>query len=161
MNTAFLSFERAAAFGYADKQTDDQARRFLLVDDSYLFEQVSAFCTRVLLLGGRSPVKQPTLSRILLASYAGGALVALADDAGLDAEARGELIIRVLREALNMTAAEAEQHAALLVSEAAAVNPRLREIMQRGATAFAEWQADPAEFVPADFRQLIAAVAAR
>lgn len=161
MNTAFLSFDRVADFGFANKQTDYQTRKFLLVDDSYLFGQVSAFCTRVLLLGGRSPLNQPMLSRILLASYAGGALAALADDAGLDAETHGELIIQVLREVLEMTAAEAEQHAALLMSSAASTNPRLREIMQRGAAAFTEWQADPADFVPVDFRKLIASVAAR
>lgn len=161
MNTAFLSLDRAAGFGYAAKQADYQTDKPMSVDDSYLFGQLSAFCTRVLLLGGRSPLDQPMLSRILLASYAGGALVSLADDAVLDAGTHGELVIRVLREALDMTAVEAEQHTALLMSSASSVNSRLREIMQRGATAFAEWQADPAEFLPADFRRLVASVAAR
>jgi len=161
MNTAFLSLDRAAAYGYADKQADDQSGKSISVDDSYLLGQLSAFCTRVLLLGGRSPLHQPMLSRILLASYAGGALASLVDKASLDAGTHGELAIRLFREALEMTDAEAEQHAALLMSAAASMNARLREIMQRGAAAFAEWQVDPAEFVPVDFRNLVASVAAR
>jgi hypothetical protein len=101
------------------------------------------------------------LSRILLAAYAGGALDTLADDHDLDLAARLELLTRLLCDVLAMTVKEAQHHAAALVSPAASASPRLGDIMQRGAEAFAQWQANPAGFVLDDFRSLVAACAAR
>lgn len=158
MNTAFYSLDRTAAFGFASTQNTPLAVERQSVDEALLFGKLSAFCTRVLILAGRSPLEQPMLSRMLLAAYVGGVLERLAGD--LDTDRRAELALRLLLETLDLTVAEATQHAALLTNSAASASPRLREIMQRGADAFAEWHACPADFFPTDFRELVASTAA-
>jgi hypothetical protein len=158
MNTAFYSLDRTADFGFASVQQTQLGVERQSVDETLLFGQLSAFCTRVLILAGRSPLEQPMLSRMLLAAYAGGVIEKLAGD--LDTDRRAELAMRLLLETLDLTVAEAAQHTAALMNSMAAANPRLREIMQRGADAYAEWQACPAEFFPTDFRELVASTAA-
>jgi hypothetical protein len=161
MNTALLSLDRAASFGFARSHATARRAAPGRSVEGIVFNQLAAFCTRVLLLGGRSPLEQPMLSRILLAAYAGGALDSLADEHGLDLHARLELLTRLLREVLTMSVPEAQHHAAAIVSPAAPASPRLHGIMLRGADAFAQWQAEPGEFVPDDFRALVADCAAR
>lgn len=159
MNTALLSLDRTAGFGFACSHVTARSAAPARSVEGIVFNQLAAFCTRVLLLGGRSPLEQPMLSRLLLAAYAAGALDTLADEHGLDVSTRLEAVTRVLREVLGFTRQESAHHAAMLVSPAASASPRLREIMRRGADAFAQWQAEPVDFVPEDFRALVAASA--
>ncbi|MEQ1862522.1 MAG: hypothetical protein ABMA13_21595 [Chthoniobacteraceae bacterium] len=162
MNTALLSLDRPSAFSAAPIHFTIASRDARpLCADTDVFAQLAAFCTRVLLLGGRSPIDQPSLARVLLAAYAADALEALGDDAALEVSERFDLATRLMRDVLQMESAEAERHAAVLVSPAGAASPRLGEIMRRGAAAFAQWQEESAEFVPDDFRELVAACAAR
>ncbi len=153
MNTAFLSLDRFADFAFvAPRAVMTTPRR----SDACLFGQLAGFCTRVLLVGGRSPLDEPMLSRDLLSVYSYGAVEALADDAGLDAEDRTGLVTRLFREVLQLSEEDAANRAMALGDTAEWATPALQDMIRRGASAFAEWLDDPTDFVPADFRQLMA-----
>jgi hypothetical protein len=159
MNTAYLSLEPIANFDFAPVRATVPRATVSIArySDAYLFGQLAAFCTRVLLLGGRSPLEEPMLSRDLLSVYSFGALELMADEAGLDATSRTDLAARLMSDVIQLAPAEATLRASALMNAPEWATTELHEILRRGADAFAQWLVDPADFVPEDFRRLVAA----